>query len=189
MSKLLVYAGKSESFDFATPVGIGLIESAINLTNILTVNLLTLDQTNKQNLVSEVIFIGTGGLYKSGKILEICESKIAVQHEISELEKHSYSPILSEIRPDVSRETYVTNSSNFITTNKLLAYKFADIGYFIENMEFYSVYEVCKFFKIKCSAILCATNFCDENAHKEFIKNHKEAKEKLEIYIKEKGLI
>ncbi|NLK66096.1 MAG: purine-nucleoside phosphorylase [Campylobacteraceae bacterium] len=181
MSKLIVCAGKIESFEFATPIGIGLIESAINLTNILAVS--------KQTNVSEVIFVGTGGLYRDGEILEIYESKLAVQHEISELENNSYSPIFAEICPDVSRETSVINSSNFITTNKELANKFANLGYFLENMEFYSVYRTCQFFEIPCSAIICATNFCDENAHKEFIKNHNAAKEKLEIYLKSKGLI
>lgn len=182
MSKLLVCAGSSENFKFAVPIGIGLIDSAINLTKILS-NLETKSKT------SEIIFIGTGGLYRDGKILEIYESSFAVQHEISEIENFSYSPIMNKICPDVSRETLVINSSNFVTTSEKYAYKFANLGYFIENMEFYSVYKVSKFFGIPCSAIICSTNFCNEKAHSDFIKNHNLAKIKIEKYIKEKGLI
>jgi len=33
---IILSAGQSESFDFATPIGIGLIESAINLTKLIS---------------------------------------------------------------------------------------------------------------------------------------------------------
>ena len=82
---MIVCAGSVESFKLAVPIGIGLVESAINLTKILS--------QNSSNLPSEIIFIGSCGLYKNGKILEIYESKIAVNDEISALLKLSYSPI------------------------------------------------------------------------------------------------
>lgn len=175
---MIVCAGYSESFDFAVPIGIGLVESAINLTKILS-----------QKSIDEIIFIGTAGLYKDGKILEIYESKFAVNHEISALHDMSYSPIFCENFSDVSHETTITNSSNFITTDKKSAEIFFQKGYFLENMELFSVLQVAKNFKIPAYGILCATNFCDENAHADFLKNHKQAKEKLEIYLKSKGLI
>lgn len=175
---MIVCAGECESFDFATPIGIGLVNSAICLTKLVL--------TNKPK---ELVFVGTAGLYKVGKILEIYESFEARNFEISKLLGFSYTPLQGESLGSVSRETLLTNSSNFITTNKELASKFYDIGFFMENMELYSVLEVGKKFKIPSYGILCATNFCDENAHADFMKNHTLAKEKLEIYIKEKGLI
>lgn len=175
---MIICAGKSESFKFAQSIGIGLVDSAINLTKILM-----------KNLPNELIFIGSCGLYKDGKILEIYESKIAVNDEISALQGLSYSPIFCEKIQNVSHGTLITNSSNFITTDKNWAQKFFQKGYFLENMEFYSVVKVAEIFKIPCVGIFCATNFCDQNAHNDFIKNHAKAKEKLEIYLKNKGLI
>ena len=175
---MIVCAGRSESFKFAVPVGVGLVESAINLTKILM-----------QNPCDELIFVGSCGLYKGGKLLEIYESKFATNHEISALYDMSYTPISCENFGDVSHETIITNSSNFITTDKKSAEIFYQKVYFLENMEFYSILQVAKSFKIPAYGIFCATNFCDENAHAEFIKNHSAAKEKLEIYLKSKGLI
>lgn len=178
---MIICAGKSESFKFAESIGIGLVDSAINLTKILS--------QNSSNLPSEIIFIGSCGLYKDGKILEIYESKIAVNDEISALLKLSYSPIRPEFNGDISHETIITNSSNFITTDKKSAEIFFQKGYFLENMEFYSVVKVAENFKIPALGIFCATNFCDQNAHSDFIKNHAKAKEKLEIYLKSKGFV
>ena len=190
MTNLLVCAGKSESFEFAKSIGIGLIETAITLTNILT------KKSLEDDLPKQIIFVGTAGIYKKGEILEIYESSRASNLEISKLLNLSYSPLNLENPLNVSRETSLTkssniviNSSNFITQDKNLAAKFYENGFDLENMEFYSILSVANFFKIKCKAVVSATNFCDENAHKMFIKNHAAAKEKLKIYIKEKGLI
>ncbi|QKF63917.1 purine-nucleoside phosphorylase [Campylobacter corcagiensis] len=175
---MIVCAGECESFSFATPIGIGLVNAAINLTKLVL--------TNKPK---ELVFIGTAGLYKSGKILEIYESFEARNLEISKILGFSYSPLQGQNLTNVSRETILTNSSNFITTNKELAHKFYDFGFFMENMELYSILEVGKKFEIPSYGILCATNFCDENAHADFIKNHNDAKKRLEEYVKSKGLI
>lgn len=175
---MITCAGSVESFKFAVPIGIGLVESAINLTKILS-----------QKSADEIIFIGTAGLYNDGKILEIYESKFAVNHEISALYDMSYSPIFCENFSDVSHETIITNSSNFITTDKKSAEIFFQKGYFLENMEFYSVVKVAESFKIPARGIFVATNFCNQNAHDDFIKNHAKAKEKLEIYLKSKGFV
>lgn len=190
MTNLLVCAGKSESFEFAQSIGIGLIETTITLTNILT------KKAIEDDLPKQIVFVGTAGIYKKGEILEIYESSKASNLEISKLLNLSYSPLNLENPLNVSRETSLTNSSNivinssnFITQDKNLATKFYENGFDLENMEFYSILSVANFFKIKCKAVVCTTNFCDENAHEMFIKNHDAAKEKLKIYIKEKGLI
>ncbi|ASM35928.1 purine nucleoside phosphorylase [Campylobacter sputorum subsp. bubulus] len=180
---MIVCAGDIENFSFAKPIGIGLVNSAINLTNILTTNLLT-----KQN-ISQLVFIGTAGLYKDGNIFDIYESSKASNLEISNVLNLSYSPIKYTIDNNVSRETLLVNSSNFITQDENIAYKMFELGCFMENIEFFSVLKVADFFKIPAFGIFCATNFCNKNAHSDFIKNHEKAKKILTSYIKNKGII
>ncbi len=140
-------------------------------------------------LPSEIIFIGSAGLYKDGEVFKIYESSVAANIEISSLENKSYSPIESKIASIVPRGTYKANSSNFITTNQNLAHKLFDCGYFLENMEFFAVLKVAQKFQIPAYGIFVATNFCDKNAHADFIKNHEQAKKELEKYLKQKEII
>ena len=140
-------------------------------------------------LPSEIIFIGSAGLYKDGQIFEIYESSAAANIEISSLENKSYSPIESGIASIVPRGTCKVNSSNFITTDQNLARKLFDCGYFLENMEFFAVLKVAQKFQIPAYGIFIATNFCDENAHADFSKNHEQAKKELEKYLKQKEII
>jgi len=140
-------------------------------------------------LPSEIIFIGSAGLYKEGKIFEIYESSVATNIEISSLENKSYSPIENEIASIVPRGTCKVNSSNFITTDQNLAHELFDCRYFLENMEFFAVLKVAQKFQIPAYGIFVATNFCDKNAHADFIKNHEQAKKELEKYLKQKEII
>ncbi len=127
---MIISAGRNEIFDFALPMGVGLVDMSINLTKFLC--------ENRQSLPSEIIFVGSAGLYKEGKILKIYESRSAANCEISALYELSYSPISYEIiarnSTNVSYETII-NSSNFITTDKKSALKFFERGYFLENMK------------------------------------------------------
>ena len=140
-------------------------------------------------LPREIIFIGSAGLYKEGEIFEIYESSSAANIEISSLENKSYSPIEGEIASVVPRGTCKTNSSNFITTDQNLAHELFDRGYFLENMEFFAVLKVAQKFQIPAYGIFVATNFCDKNAHADFIRNHEQAKKELEKYLKQKEII
>ena len=140
-------------------------------------------------LPSEIIFIGSAGLYKEGEIFEIYESSSVANIEISSLENKSYSPIESKIASIVPRGTCKVNSSNFITTDQNLAHKLFDRGYFLENMEFFAVLKVAQKFQIPAYGIFVATNFCDKNAHEDFIKNHEQTKKELEKYLKQKEII
>ena len=172
---MIISAGRNEIFDFALPMGVGLVDMSINLTKFLC--------ENRQSLPNEIIFVGSAGLYKGGEILKIYESISAVNYEISALYELSYSPISYEIlarnSADVSYET-ITNSSNFITTDKKSALKFFERGYFLENMEFFAVLKVAQKFQISAYGIFCTTNF---------LKNHAAAKENLTKYLKAKALI
>ena len=140
-------------------------------------------------LPSQIIFIGSAGLYKEGEIFEIYESSAAANIEISSLENKSYSPIESKITSVVPRGTCKVNSSNFITTDQNLAHKLFDREYFLENMEFFAVLKVAQKFQIPAYGIFVATNFCNKNAHEDFIKNHEQAKNELEKYLKQKEII
>ena len=178
---MIISAGRNEIFDFALPIGVGLVDMGINLTKFLC--------ENRQNLPSEIIFVGSAGLYKEGKIFKIYESSVAANIEISSLENRSYSPIEGEIASVVPRGTCKVNSSNFITTDQNLAHKLFTRGYFLENMEFFAVLKVAQKFQIPAYGIFVATNFCNKNAHADFLKNHEQAKKVLEKYLKQKEIV
>lgn len=178
---MIICAGGNENFSFAKAIGIGLVEAACNLTQIC--------QSQKP---SNIVFIGTCGLYEKGEILEIYKSSHAFNIEFSKISSAFYTPAKDEIcieNKNVSCETIKINSSNYICQNKDAAKEFAKLGLFAENMEAFAVLSVAKNFGINAECILCATNFCNENAHQDFIKNHQKAKEKLENYLKENHYI
>lgn len=77
----------------------------------------------------------------------------------------------------------VVNSSNYITTDENSANQMAMAGIPLENMEFYAVMKVAQSFGVPAMGVFCVTNYCDENAHRDFLANHSEAKCKLEGFI------
>ena len=172
---MIICAGESEQFDFALPVGIGLTDVAINLTR------LCLSQKPKF-----ILFVGTAGSYGEMKVFDIIESKTAANIENSFFTGGSYTPIdnMVSTADDVSRETIV-NSSNYITTDKEIAKAYLLKNIHLENMEYYAVLKVAKSFNIPAAGIFIVTNYCDENAHKDFMNNHKEAMVRLTKYMKE----
>lgn len=173
---MIICAGKSEQFDFAVPVGVGMLEVAMNLTRIC------LDKKPEFFL-----FVGTAGSYGEKNIFDIVESKTAANIENSFFRGGSYTPIDNVISTtdDVSRETLV-NSSHYITTDKSIGKYYLAQNIHLENMEYYAVLKVAQAFGISAGGIFIVTNYCDENAHEDFVKNQKEAMEKLTAYIKEK---
>ena len=172
---MIICAGESEQFDFALPVGIGMTDVAINLTR------LCLFQKPKF-----LLFVGTAGSYGEKKIFDIIESKTAANIENSFFTGGSYTPIdnLVSTAEDVSRETIV-NSSNYITTDKKVGKEYLSKNIHLENMEYYAVLKVARSFDIPAAGIFIVTNYCDENAHSDFVKNQKEAMLRLTKYIKE----
>lgn len=171
---MIVCAGAMEQFSFAKSIGIGLVQTAINLTKILI-----------EQKPEEIVFIGSFGLYKDGKIGDIIQTSQACNIEISSLLNCSYSPLLSEL----AKGEIVINSSNYITTSEVLANTLFQRGVWGENMEVFSVFEVAKKFEIKAKAVLVATNYCNEFAHQDFIKNHKFAMNELIKYLENERII
>lgn len=178
MKTLILCAGKGEDFGCAKSIGVGLVEAAANLSQIC------IDEKP-----SKLVFIGSCGLYGEGNLLEIYESAHAFNVEASAITHGSYSPAKCEINLNVSHETKICNSANFICTDAAVAAKFAKMGFFMENMEAFAVLSVAAKFGLSATCFLCASNFCDENAHETFLKNHAQVKQNLEKFLQEKNLI
>ena len=177
---MIVSAGRNETFPFAQSLGVGLVESAINLTKICLFN-----------RPEYILFIGSSGSYGKYNIFDIVESKNSSNVELSFLENYSYTPIDNAIRIDtkLTSSEVVVNSSNYISTNENLSSQFLEFDIDLENMEFFSVLSVAKEFEIPAFGIFVVTNYTNENAHNDFIKNHKEAMKILVKYLEDKNII
>lgn len=171
---MILSAGKIELIKHSTSIGIGLIQSAMNLTKIC------IEQKPKF-----LLFLATAGSYGNKKIHEIYKSNMAKNIELSYLKNQSYSPIslfIDSIFPDVPYGTFencIVNSSNFITNSYKSSKLFLHHDCDIENMEFFSVLQVANAFNIPAFGIFYITNYCNENARNSFVCNHEIAKLKL----------
>ena len=177
---MIVCAGRSETFAYAEAIGVGLIESAINLTRICLFN-----------KPEYILFIGSAGTYGNHEIFDIVESRRASNIELSFLTNSSYTPLDNVLESDnkmVKNDTIV-NSSNYISTDENLTKKYDEYGIGIENMEYFSVLQVAREFEIPVAGIFIVTNNTNESAHEDFLKNHKEAMKKLTEYLLEKNII
>lgn len=174
---MFICAGESERFEFATGVGIGMIDVSINLTKICI-----------ENPPPFIFFVGTAGSYGEKKIFDIIESKTATNIENSFFGGGSYTPIDNVISTaeDVSRETMV-NSSNYITTDAKRSKHYIAQNIHLENMEFFAVLKVAEKFSIPAAGVFIVTNYCNENAHEDFKTNHVEAMMRLTEYMNSKA--
>src|SRR5574344_2563025 len=177
---MIVSAGKQESFSFAKAIGVGLIESSINLTKICLFN-----------RPEFILFIGSAGSYGNHNIFDIVESKNSSNIELSILQNSAYTPIDNAVRIDtaLTNSEVIVNSSNYISTNQILSKEFLQYNVELENMEFFSVLSVAKEFEIPAFGIFIVTNYTNKDAHNDFLKNHKIAMEKLTQYLIEKNII
>jgi len=166
---MFICAGNNETFDFATPMGVGLIETAMNLTRLCLFD--------KPEFL---LFVGTAGSYGGHNIFDIVESKTASNIELSFLTSDAYTPLENVVSANTeNKKDIIVNSSNYISTSKEKTKKFLNLGVEIENMEFFSVLKVAQEFDIPAGGVFCITNYTDENAHNDFLKNHDKAKELL----------
>jgi len=170
---MFICAGKSETFDFAKPMGIGMVEMSINLTKLCV-----------SNPPPFIFFVGTAGSYGKHNIFDIVESKTAANIENGFFNAKAYTPLenMLSTAEDVSRETIV-NSSNYITTDEALAKHYLANNIQLENMEFFAVLKVAKEFNIPVAGAFIVTNYCNAKAHQTFLDNHKEAMLRLTKYI------
>jgi nucleoside phosphorylase len=176
---MIVCAGNNETFDFALPIGVGLIESAMSLTRLCLME--------KPEFL---LFVGSAGSYGKYQIFDVVESKTAANIELGFLDKNAYTPIDNVVSSQTNDEQDVmVNSSNYITTSEKAMGQFRALGLELENMEFFSVMRVAQAFGIPSGGVFCVTNFCDTHAHRDFVANHGFAKVLLKEYLVSKGLI
>jgi nucleoside phosphorylase len=173
---MIICAGNNETFSFAQPMGVGLVETAMNLTRLCLFD--------KPEFL---LFVGSAGSYGDAKIFDIIESKTAANIELSFLSNDAYTPLDNVVSTNTTNiKNLVVNSSNYISTNQELTKKFLKLGIGIENMEFFAVLKIAEEFNIPAGGVFCITNYTNANAHKDFTKNHKKAKELLEIHVKKR---
>ena len=171
---MIICAGNSENFSFATPMGVGLIETAINITRLCLFD--------KPEFL---LFVGTAGSYGEAKLFDIIESKTAANIELSFLSSDAYTPLDNIITTNITdKKDIIVNSSNYISTNETLTKNFLKFGIGIENMEFFSILKIAQEFNIPAGGVFCITNYTNKTAHKDFLNNHKKAKELLEEHVK-----
>lgn len=176
---MLLCAGNNETFDFATPIGVGLIDSTINLTRLCLIE--------KPEFL---LFVGSAGSYGDYQIHEIVESKTAANIELGFLDQNAYTPIDNVVSAQTEEiKDVIVNSSNYITTSTRAMEQFRALGIGLENMEFFSVMRVAQVFGIPAGGVFCVTNYCDANAHRDFIANHGFAKVLLREHMQKKGMI
>lgn len=173
---MIICAGNEENFDFALATGVGLVETAMNITRLCLFD--------KPEFL---LFVGTAGSYGDAKIFDIIESKTASNIELAFLNNSAYTPldnVVSTNETDV--RDIVVNSSNYISTNKELAKNFLKFGVGIENMEFFAVLKIAQEFNIPAGGVFCVTNYTDEHAHDEYLKNRDKAKILLSEHVKKR---
>jgi len=79
---MIICAGNNETFPFAQPTGVGLIETAMNLTRLC--------MFDKPEFL---LFVGSAGSYGDAKIFDIVESKTASNIELAFLNNDAYTPL------------------------------------------------------------------------------------------------
>lgn len=83
MREVFVCAGNGEEFSFATPIGVGLVDSTITLSNLLA-----------KGDIGRVIFVGSCGLYDENKeLLKLYQASTVSNTEFGSLVGSFYSPI------------------------------------------------------------------------------------------------
>jgi len=171
---MIICAGNNETFDFAQPMGVGLIETAMNLTRLCLFD--------KPEFI---LFVGSAGSYGDAKIFDIIESKTAANVELSFLSNDAYTPLDNVVSTNVDDDKdIVVNSSNYISTNEEITKRFLKLGIGIENMEFYAVLKIAQEFDIPAGGVFCITNYTNTNAHEDFMANHSKAKDLLTTHVK-----
>ncbi len=171
---MIICAGDSEQFEFAQPMGIGLIEVSMNLTRLCLFD--------KPEFI---LFVGTAGSYGDAKIFDIIETKSAANIELAFLSNDAYTPIDNLVTANTTNQKdIIVNSSNYISTNSKLTNNFLKLGIGIENMEFFAVLKIAQEFNIPAGGVFCITNYTNKFAHNDFLANHKKAKELLTQHVK-----
>ncbi|MDY0116026.1 MAG: purine-nucleoside phosphorylase [Sulfurimonadaceae bacterium] len=173
---MILCAGNNETFDFALPIGVGLLESTMNLTRLCMFD-----------TPEFLLFVGSAGSYGMYNIFDIVESKTAANIELAFLDNCAYTPLENVISANTEGiSDVIVNSSNYISTCQEKTKKFLSMNIALENMEFFAVLKVAQEFGIPAGGVFCVTNYTNQDAHQDFIKNHAHAKALLNDYVKKR---
>jgi len=173
---MIICAGNEENFDFALATGVGLVETAMNITRLCLFD--------KPEFL---LFVGTAGSYGDAKIFDIIESKTAANIELAFLSNDAYTPLDNVVTTNTTNiKDIVVNSTNYISTNETLAKNFLKFVVGIENMEFFAVLKIAQEFDIPAGGVFCVTNYTNKTAHDDFLNNHEKAKELLSVHVKKR---
>lgn len=173
---MIICAGNNETFNFATPMGVGLVEMAMNLTRLCLFD--------KPEFL---LFVGSAGSYGEHKIFDIVESKTASNIELAFLQNKAYTPLDNVVTTNTEGgKDIVVNSSNYISTDAELTKNFLKFGVGIENMEFFAVLRIAQEFDIPAGGVFCVTNYTNADAHADFLANHEKAKKILSLHVKKR---
>ena len=193
---------RGENIGFAKEIGVGIVESSIELTAlVLKENPKFLIFLGSAGAYSKEIALMDIFVSNSATQIESSFSKDESYTPLdNKIEIVSYETLQNQ-RADSSKDSSanlgvnpttnlsaildshnfaIINSSNYICTDEIFAEKMTCAGIVLENMEFFAVLKTADYFKIPALGIFCVTNYCDKNAHNDFLTNHKEARDLLE---------
>jgi nucleoside phosphorylase len=105
---MIICAGNNETFDFAQPMGVGLIETAMNLTRLCLFD--------KPEFL---LFMGSAGSYGNHSIFDIVESKTASNIELGFLSSDAYTPLDNVVSTNIDNRVkdVIVNSIFQLTKN------------------------------------------------------------------------
>lgn len=194
---------RGENIGFAKEIGVGIVESSIELTAlVLKENPKFLIFIGSAGAYSKEIALMDIFISNSATQIESSFSKDESYTPLdNKIEIVSYETLqnqnvdssadssanlgvnpttnLSAILDSQKFPRAIINSSNYICTDEIFAEKMTRAGIVLENMEFFAVLKTADYFKIPALGIFCVTNYCDKNAHNDFLANHKEAQRLL----------
>ncbi|SFV90566.1 Purine nucleoside phosphorylase [hydrothermal vent metagenome] len=211
---MIICAGDIEQFDFAKPVGIGLENVAINLTRVCMLEkpsflffvgtvgsygekeIFEIVEAQKATQIEQSMTIGNAytpledvvqGITSLEDMTDIDFSFFSDQYVSRETRQANDNSLsFVGLKPELSEQSVIVNSSNYITTNETAGVWYRQKGIHLENMEFYAVLKVAQKFGIPAAGAFVVTNYCNKEAHSDFMKHHQEAMDRLTQYIKEK---
>ena len=156
-----------------TTVGIGYLEAALNLQNLL----------NDDRRISSVLFVGTAGVYRpqAGRNIgdHVVCSEVTLCDAAAEIGLTRYAgnkrpPFISatdSIVPNLPACSVATTLT-ITDSNKTAESIHEHSGCQLENMELFGLALVCESAKIPWNALLGITNVVGENGHKQWLQNH-----------------
>lgn len=199
---------RGENIGFAREIGVGIVESSIALTSLILrenpqyliftgsagaydkrINLLDIFASNSATQIESSFTQGESYTPLDNKIEIVSYETLPNQNvdfgkdsSVNLSANLSANPTINLIEILDSQKSAIINSSNYICTDEIFAGKMSSAGIALENMEFFAVLKVADYFKIPALGIFCVTNYCDKNAHSDFLANHKEAQSLLESH-------